>query len=68
MFHAGTALNTTEKKNYLETSGGRVITLVSKDKDLKLARDKVYRNISSINFNGANFRRDIALLNHSNNN
>ena len=68
VFHAGTALNTTEKKNYLETSGGRVITLVSKDKDLKLARDKVYRNISSINFNGANFRRDIALLNHSNNN
>ena len=68
VFHAGTALKTTEKENYLETSGGRVITLVSKDKDLKLARDKVYRNISSINFNGATFRHDIALLNHSNNN
>ena len=68
VFHAGTTLKTTEKKNYLETSGGRVVTLVSKDKDLKLARDKVYRNISSINFSGATFRHDIALLNQSNNN
>ena len=68
VFHAGTTLKTTEKENRLETSGGRVLTLLSKDKDLNIARDNVYKNISSINFNGATFRHDIALLNHSNNN
>ena len=68
VFHAGTTLKTTEKENRLETAGGRVLTLLSKDKDLNIARDNVYRNISSINFNGATFRQDIALLNQSNNN
>ena len=68
VFHAGTTLKTTEKENRLETSGGRVLTLLSKDKDLNIARDNVYKNISSINFNGATFRHDIALLNQSNNN
>ena len=68
VFHAGTTLKTTEKENRLETAGGRVLTLLSKDKDLNIARDNVYRNISSINFNGATFRHDIALLNQPNNN
>ena len=63
VFHAGTTLNMTEKENLLQTSGGRVLTVVSKDKDVNLARDNVYRNISRINFNGATFRHDIALLN-----
>ena len=68
VFHAGTTMNMTEKENLLQTSGGRVLTVVSKDEDVNLARDNVYRNISSINFNGATFRHDIALLNQSNNN
>ena len=63
VFHAGTTLKMAENENLLQTSGGRVITVVSKDKDVNIARDNVYRNISRINFNGATFRHDIALLN-----
>ena len=63
VFHAGTMLKVAENENLLQTSGGRVITVVSKDKDVNIARGNVYRNISRINFNGATFRHDIALLN-----
>jgi phosphoribosylamine---glycine ligase len=42
------------------TSGGRVLTVTATGKTLRDAREKVYRNITQINFEGCHFRRDIA--------
>ncbi len=42
------------------TDGGRVLTVAATGKTLKAARDKVYRNIQHINFEGMHYRTDIA--------
>jgi len=42
------------------TSGGRVLTVSALGSTLKEAREKVYRNMSNIDFEGCHFRRDIA--------
>jgi len=42
------------------TSGGRVLTVTASGSTLKEAREKVYRNMPNINFEGCHFRRDIA--------
>ena len=42
------------------TSGGRVLTVTATGRSMKEARDKVYRNMPYINFEGCHFRRDIA--------
>jgi phosphoribosylamine--glycine ligase len=42
------------------TSGGRVLTVTATGRTLKEAREKVYRNMPYINFEGCHFRRDIA--------
>ncbi len=42
------------------TSGGRVLTVTATGRSLKEAREKVYRNIPLVNFEGCHFRRDIA--------
>jgi len=55
-FHSGTRM---EGGKFL-TSGGRVLTVVGLANDLKEARDKAYRAISSITFKDAHYRRDIA--------
>ena len=57
VFHAGTK---TGSSGELLTSGGRVLTVVATGKDLAEAREKVYKNISRINFEGAYYRKDIA--------
>jgi phosphoribosylamine--glycine ligase len=59
VFHAGTKPG---KKGEVLTNGGRVLTVVAKGKDLPEARKKVYGNIGRIKFEGAYFRRDIALV------
>ncbi|MCX7912889.1 MAG: phosphoribosylamine--glycine ligase, partial [Dehalococcoidales bacterium] len=59
VFHAGTKLG---DRGEILTSGGRVLTVVAKGKDLGEAREKVYRNISRISFEGAYYRRDIAAV------
>ncbi len=56
VFHAGTELN--ERGDFI-TSGGRVLSVVSMDGDLKSAIEKVYAFVSIINFEGAYFRKDI---------
>lgn len=56
VFHAGTARDGSQ---YL-TNGGRVLGVTAVDKDLKTARDRVYRNIERIHFEGMYYRRDIA--------
>jgi phosphoribosylamine--glycine ligase len=57
VFHAGTRAG---PNGEVFTSGGRVLTVVAKGKDLTEARTKVYANISRISFEGVYYRKDIA--------
>jgi phosphoribosylamine---glycine ligase len=57
VFHAGTKPG---KNGEVLTSGGRVLTVVAKGKDINAARAKVYDNIKRIGFEGAYYRKDIA--------
>ena len=58
VFHAGTKLG---NDGIIYTDGGRVLTVVGVGKDMAEARQKVYRNIGSIYFEGCHYRKDIAL-------
>ena len=60
VFHAGTKLDSAGR---VVTSGGRVLTVVATADTIAHAREKVYNNISRIQFEGCHYRRDIALLN-----
>jgi phosphoribosylamine--glycine ligase len=60
IFHAGTKEG---QSGEVLTSGGRVLTVVATGKNLTEAREKVYKNISRIHFEGCHYRQDIALLN-----
>jgi phosphoribosylamine--glycine ligase len=42
------------------TDGGRVLTVTATGTTMKEARDRVYRNIPHINFEGCHYRKDIA--------
>jgi phosphoribosylamine--glycine ligase len=57
VFHAGTK---TGGKGEVLTNGGRILTVAAKGKDIKDAREKVYRNITRIKFEGCYYRKDIA--------
>lgn len=56
VFHAGTASN----GSVLETAGGRVLTVVGMASPLAQARERAYRALSEISFEGMWFRGDIA--------
>jgi len=58
IFHAGTKLG---NDGIIYTNGGRVLTVVGIGQDMAEAREKVYRNISNIYFEGCYYRKDIAL-------
>jgi len=58
VFHAGTKIGSAPGQ--ILTSGGRVLTVVAMGKTLAHAREKVYHNISRINFEGDHYRKDIA--------
>jgi phosphoribosylamine--glycine ligase len=58
VFHAGTKLGAGQ----VLTNGGRVLTVVATGKNLAEAREKVYRNIPRIYFEGCHYRKDIALI------
>ena len=62
VFHAGTEI----KGNRLVTSGGRVLGVTAIDKDLKAARDRAYKLVNRVNYDGAMFRTDIGFreINH----
>jgi phosphoribosylamine--glycine ligase len=57
VFHAGTRRN----DSGFVTAGGRVLSVVATAPALAAARDKAYANVGRIHFEGAHFRRDIAL-------
>jgi phosphoribosylamine--glycine ligase len=59
VFHAGTKL---DNNGQVVTRGGRVLTVVARGKTLAEAREKVYANIPRIHFEGAHYRRDIAVI------
>jgi phosphoribosylamine--glycine ligase len=59
ILHAGTKPG---KGGEVLTNGGRILTVVAMGKDLAEAREKVYKNITRIHFEGSYFRKDIALL------
>jgi phosphoribosylamine--glycine ligase len=58
VYHAGTK----KEMNNVVTNGGRVlgVTSVLKSFDLKLAKEKAYKAINNIHFNGIYFRKDIS--------
>jgi phosphoribosylamine--glycine ligase len=58
VFHAGTKLG---NDGIIYTGGGRVLTVAGMGKDMAKAREKVYRNIPNIYFEGCHYRKDIAL-------
>lgn len=58
ILHAGTRLG---DDGTIYTNGGRVLTVVGIGKDMAEARDKVYRNLPDIHFDGCYYRKDIAL-------
>ncbi|MCL0095282.1 phosphoribosylamine--glycine ligase [Dehalococcoidia bacterium] len=60
IFHAGTIRD--QGTGNLITSGGRVLTVAATGKTLADARDKVYRNLPRIGFEGRRYRTDIAAL------
>jgi phosphoribosylamine--glycine ligase len=57
VFHARTKFG---KSGEILTGGGRVLTVSALGKDLAEARQKVYKNISRIKFEGSYYRKDIA--------
>jgi phosphoribosylamine--glycine ligase len=57
VFHAGTRAG---PGGQVLTSGGRVLTVTATGKNLVEAREKVYKNITRIQFEGCHYRKDIA--------
>jgi phosphoribosylamine--glycine ligase len=57
VFHAGTKLVNGEPV----TAGGRVLTVAARGRDLAEARDRAYTNVERVRFEGAHYRKDIAL-------
>lgn len=58
IFHNGTI----EKEGRLYTNGGRVISITALGDSLEEAREKIYKNISKLDFDGIYFRKDIAKI------
>ena len=56
--HAGTKLN---DKGEIVTSGGRVIAVTAHGHNIEEAREKAYRDVEKIKFEGVNYRHDIGL-------
>ncbi len=55
--HAGTAM----KEDKLVTSGGRVLGVCAKGKDIEEARQKAYKNVEKVSFEGMYYRKDIGI-------
>jgi phosphoribosylamine--glycine ligase len=58
VFHAGTAL---DEGGNLVTAGGRVLGVVGRGRDIAEARQKAYEACGMIRFEGAHYRKDIAM-------
>jgi phosphoribosylamine--glycine ligase len=58
VFHAGTARR---EDGAVVTAGGRVLTVAATGPTLEAAREKAYRNVERIRFEGVHYRRDIGV-------
>jgi len=58
VFHAGTRY----ERGLFSTNGGRVLAVVAEGADVAEARDRAYRNVQRISFDGSFYRRDIAAV------
>ena len=58
VFHAGTAL---DEEGAVATAGGRVLAVAATASSIAAARERAYENVARIHFEGAYWRRDIAL-------
>jgi phosphoribosylamine---glycine ligase len=56
VFHAATR----KKDGVLQTNGGRVLTVTASGKDFAAARDRAYRGVAAISWDGEQHRTDIA--------
>jgi len=59
VFHAGTKL---DKDGRVVTNGGRVLVVAATGQSTEAARNKVYKNLPKISFDGCHYRKDIAKL------
>jgi phosphoribosylamine--glycine ligase len=57
VLHAGTA----QSGDDIVTAGGRVLNVVALGSDLRIARDAAYAGVDMIDFDGKQYRADIAL-------
>jgi phosphoribosylamine--glycine ligase len=57
IFYAGAKM---QDGGRIVTDGGRVLTVTATGRTMKDARDKVYRNLAYVNFEGCHYRNDIA--------
>ena len=57
VFHAGTAA----KDGKIVTAGGRVLAVTARGKDVRAARDLAYKAAAIIKWDGAHYRKDIAV-------
>ena len=55
--HAGTKM----KDGKLVTDGGRVLGVCAKGKTIEVARQKAYKNVEKISFEGMHYRKDIGI-------
>lgn len=58
LFHNGTK----NHEGKILSNGGRVLSVVAKEKSLERAREKVYRNLKKISFENMSFRTDIGKI------
>ena len=56
IFYAGAM----KVNSHIVTDGGRVLTVTATGRTMQEARDRVYRNIKHISFEGCHYRQDIA--------
>jgi phosphoribosylamine--glycine ligase len=59
VFHAGTRRG---EDGTLLTAGGRVLTVAALGPTLEAAREKAYRNVERVQFDGVYYRRDIGAM------
>jgi len=57
LFHAGTE----ERNGKIYTRGGRVLNVCAWGRDLQEARERAYKAVENIKFDGMHYRRDIGL-------
>ena len=59
VFHSGTKMLCQEQQETLVTAGGRVLAVTVNGPSIESCRERAYKEIEKIKFEGIYFRRDI---------